>query len=384
MASPQILVLADDLTGLAEVASLAAARGWGGPVYPRPPQTLGPGIVPATGAPVLFVNLGCRAMPAIAARMTVLRTLAALTAGRLVTHVYLKVDSAARGPIGPMVEAVCEALAVRRAPVCLANPATGRTVNEGRLFVDGTPLAESAFRDDPLHPARESHLPTLLAAGTFAPKDASRIEVLDAGSDSDLESAAQSQGHARIAAGAAPFALALLPHWLAAAQGESRQVDTPQAGTNSPGEATLELRSALIVGGSRHPALDELAREFEDLGGRTIHAGEAGGEGLTLPLLIRTPPEAGDPGQVTWELAEAAAGLVRELRPGSVLVIGGETAQALIDTLAIGSFTAHANRGPVAHLQVAEGQPHEGMHVLLKPGSYGGAGLMRTLFTTAG
>jgi uncharacterized protein YgbK (DUF1537 family) len=87
---------------------------------------------------------------------------------------------------------------------CPAFPDAGRTVSGGVLLVNGVPVHETGFRDDPVTPVRESHLPTLLSAvcptlATLSTDDlgnAGRVQsvlassncvVADAGTDAELE-----------------------------------------------------------------------------------------------------------------------------------------------------------------------------------------------------
>lgn len=80
--------------------------------------------------------------------------------------IYKKIDSNLRGNIGPELDGVLDGLGWQRALVAPAFPAAGRTTVDGYHHVDGVLLSESTFAHDPLWPARESHLPTLLARQT--------------------------------------------------------------------------------------------------------------------------------------------------------------------------------------------------------------------------
>ena len=67
-------------------------------------------------------------------------------------------DSTATGNIGPVAEALMNALDTRQTIYCPAFPENGRTVYQGNLFVAGQPLSESPMRDHPLTPMGDSNL----------------------------------------------------------------------------------------------------------------------------------------------------------------------------------------------------------------------------------
>lgn len=75
---------------------------------------------------------------------------------------FLKIDSTLRGNIGAEISGMLGALGLELAVVAPAYPEAGRTTVGGFQLVDGTPVALSSYGQDPLAPATESHLPTLL------------------------------------------------------------------------------------------------------------------------------------------------------------------------------------------------------------------------------
>lgn len=75
-------------------------------------------------------------------------------------------DSTARGNIGPVTEALIEALGAGFAVAVPALPINGRTQYLGYLFVNGVLLSESPMRDHPLNPMREPNLVLHLAPQT--------------------------------------------------------------------------------------------------------------------------------------------------------------------------------------------------------------------------
>jgi 3-dehydrotetronate 4-kinase len=73
-------------------------------------------------------------------------------------------DSTPAGNIGPVAEALADALHSETVWFCPAFPENGRTVYCGHLFVDGVLLHESGMRNHPLNPMTDSNLVRVLQA----------------------------------------------------------------------------------------------------------------------------------------------------------------------------------------------------------------------------
>ncbi|WP_417427118.1 3-oxo-tetronate kinase [Hoeflea sp.] len=72
-------------------------------------------------------------------------------------------DSTPEGNIGPVAEALADALGASRVLVCPAFPATGRSVYLGHLFVNDRLLSESGMENHPLTPMTDPDLRRWLA-----------------------------------------------------------------------------------------------------------------------------------------------------------------------------------------------------------------------------
>jgi len=150
----RLAVVADDVTGAMDTGVQFASCGL------RTEVVLGQQGLPRTEAVVISTN--SRDAPAGEAYRR-----AKALGGQLVDHiVYKKIDSTMRGNIGPELEGLLDGLGLARALIAPAFPAAGRTVEGGYHRVYGTLLAESPFSNDPNWPAKESHVPTLLAQQT--------------------------------------------------------------------------------------------------------------------------------------------------------------------------------------------------------------------------
>jgi uncharacterized protein YgbK (DUF1537 family) len=78
--------------------------------------------------------------------------------------IYKKTDSAFRGPILAEVTALLPLLKRNSALLVPHNPSRGRTVRNGEYRINGTPLHQTSFANDPDHPASCSDVVRLLDA----------------------------------------------------------------------------------------------------------------------------------------------------------------------------------------------------------------------------
>jgi uncharacterized protein YgbK (DUF1537 family) len=157
--------VADDLTGATDLALTLSREGM------RTIQTVGVPTRDADlgGADAVVVALKSRTIPAAEAVSMSLEALSALRArgARQVLFKYCSTfDSTPAGNIGPVLEALLEALGGDLAIACPAFPANGRTVYQGHLFVGRSLLSDSPMKDHPLTPMTSSDLVAVLGAQT--------------------------------------------------------------------------------------------------------------------------------------------------------------------------------------------------------------------------
>ncbi len=79
---------------------------------------------------------------------------------------FNKTCSVFRGNIGAEFDAMLDVLGEEFAVVVLGFPKNGRTTRNAIHYVHGVPLAASEFRNDPIHPMRQSNLVDILQAQT--------------------------------------------------------------------------------------------------------------------------------------------------------------------------------------------------------------------------
>jgi len=148
--------IADDFTGATDLAGMLVKAGL------RTVQMIGVpnGPIPVD-AEAVVIALKSRTCPADDAVRDSLAALAFLREAD-VRQVYFKYcstfDSTPAGNIGPVADALMDALGTHFTVVCPAFPANDRTVYKGNLFVGDVPLDESGMRDHPLTPMTDANL----------------------------------------------------------------------------------------------------------------------------------------------------------------------------------------------------------------------------------
>ena len=158
-------IIADDFTGATDIAGMLVKGGM------RTIQTIG---VPAKGTipadvDALVVALKTRsiaAKDAVAQSLDALEALQAAGCVRFFFKYCSTFDSTDAGNIGPVGDALLDALGARQAIYCPAFPENGRTIFFGHLFVGDILLSDSHMRHHPLNPMTDSSLVRVLARQT--------------------------------------------------------------------------------------------------------------------------------------------------------------------------------------------------------------------------
>jgi uncharacterized protein YgbK (DUF1537 family) len=158
-------VIADDFTGATDIAGMLVKGGM------RTIQTIG---MPAKGAipddvDAVVVALKTRsiaATDAISQSLAALDALQAASCKRFFFKYCSTFDSTDAGNIGPVGDALLDALHAKQAIYCPAFPENGRTIFFGHLFVGDILLSDSHMRHHPLNPMTDSSLVRVLAHQT--------------------------------------------------------------------------------------------------------------------------------------------------------------------------------------------------------------------------
>ncbi|HEX3931793.1 MAG TPA: 3-oxo-tetronate kinase [Nocardioides sp.] len=413
MTQAPIGVIADDYTGASDVAAALRVAGLRTRLLFGTPEGV---LVPAT-CDAVVVGTKTRTISSAAAVRTATAWLRVLRRAG-VERLYLKYcstfDSTALGNIGPVADALLDAMSLRQTVVCPTSPSHGRTVFRGHLFVGSQLLSDSSMRDHPLTPMRDSRLEHLLGAQTRHPVGAIGLETVLAGVDAVRAELARLRGEGvvhvvvdsvtsehldTVVAAAGGEVLLTGAAGLAAALGRSLSArddledDLPVvpparrsmilAGSCSPTTLTQVEEAAALFTSRRVSPLDADSQQAL-LTSVTAWVDEhrAG----TRPLLVhsgatraerdRTAHVFGDRtgGVLERVLARTAQYAVRTAGVDRVVVAGGETSGAVIEALGVRAVEVGAELDPGIPWLVA--RDGSGLSMVLKSGNFGADDLL--------
>ena len=384
---PTIAIVADDLTGSGDTAVQFVRAGWcthlsiGG----ADEALSGPAH---DGVEVLAVTTNSRALTAADAAEVIRVNVRQLRSAG-VTRLYKKVDSTLRGAFKAEIDAARDAWRDDAiAVVCPAFPATGRTVEQGILYVNGKPVTETSAATDPVTPVTESHIPTLLGCAHVAPRAedtpetlAARIAqaggavVVDAATDADLERLARAVGllgERALPVGAGGLAVPLARVWAGADQTAPVVVVV-----TSQHSAARAQAAALQAAGADtwSPSLEQLAddAQWQAWSQPLLQAhAQAPLEAGTILLLAPEGQRAGlDSDTVADRLGSLAAQLIAASRAAGVVATGGDGARSVLVALqANGIALVDEVMGGVP-LGTLTGGTAAGLPVVTKAGGFG-------------
>jgi uncharacterized protein YgbK (DUF1537 family) len=365
-----ITVIADDLSGAAELAGLALRHGLRAEV-----QTA---FSAATDADVVCVDTDTRLLPeAEAARIAEAVARAALAARP--AWIFKKCDSVLRGPVLAEAHAIARATGAARIVVVPANPSRDRIIRRGEYFVGGVPLDLTDFARDPAHPRTTARVAELLgksdpvetqttSAQPARPpeghsKPAPPLEIPDAETSADIARIAASADAAALSVGAADFFSALLA---------ARVPPNPILGSAlpSPHFPTLLVCGSAASWPQRRAAADSsglpvfalphdpvaIARALRSAGRALVGIGDG-------PTTRGVAPAA-----LTAALTATVAAVIPKAVPARLLLEGGATARAVIT--ALGWTRLRACEISMPGIGALRPVDAPGPLLLIKPGSY--------------
>ena len=365
-------VIADDFTGATDIAGMLVKGGM------RTIQTIG---VPAKGTipddvDAVVVALKTRSIPAADAVAQSLDALKALQAAGCVRFFFKycsTFDSTDAGNIGPVGDALLDALKAKQAIYCPAFPVNGRTIFFGHLFVGDVLLSDSHMKHHPLTPMTDASLVRVLArqtphkVGLVALKQVQsgsavlrealdklategvRHVVVDAVADTDLGIIGEAIGDDTLVTGGSGVALGLPAAYrrrglMAHRSGADALPKTEGASAVLAGSCSAATLGQIKAFKGAHLALDtDAICRGEDVAGKALAwAKEKLGKAPIL-LSASDTPEAVKALQAKYgierssqaiekTMAALARGLV-EAGVGRLVVAGGETSGAVVGAL---------------------------------------------------
>jgi uncharacterized protein YgbK (DUF1537 family) len=405
--------IADDFTGATDLANMLVRSGM------RAVQTIG---VPRSrtlieDADAVVVALKSRTIPAADAVAQSLAALEWLQAGGA-RQIYFKYcstfDSTDRGNIGPVADALLDAMGASFSIVCPAFPANGRTIYRGHLFVGDALLSDSPMRHHPLTPMTDANLVRVLqrqsvhrvglvpheviARGAAAIKaaferlciDGVRYAVTDALRDEDLMAIGEASAELRLVTAGSGVALGLPRNFVRAGLFVPR-ADAgvlPAIGGKAAvlaGSCSEATRNQVAVMARSKPGIvidplseDDPERIAASAFGKA-QAALAAGEVVLFYSSAEPERIAGIQQQLGQALAaervEASfAALARRLAGDGVrrlVIAGGETSGAVVKALGVEALAIGPQIDPGVPWTMSLGEPR--IALALKSGNFGGA-----------
>jgi 3-dehydrotetronate 4-kinase len=410
--------IADDFTGATDLANNLVRSGM------RVVQTIGVPTGPLSthiSEPVdaVVVALKSRTIApqeAIAQSLAALHWLQAQGAGQFYFKVCSTFDSTPQGNIGPVTEALMDALGTDFAVVTPAFPDNGRTVFKGHLFVGDMLLSDSGMRDHPLTPMLDSSLVRVMQAQSArmvglidhavvaAGEGAIRaritqlrshgvgLAIADAVSNADLFHLGEALNTAKLMTAGSGLAIGLAHNFgikpsaaaskLPAAQGSKAIVSgSCSQATNRQVQAFKQAgHAALAIGPLRIAAGIDVAAEA--LSWAEAQLATSPDE----PLLIYSSADTAAVQAVQGQLGVGEAGAMVEQTLGRIarglvdrgvrqlVVAGGETSGACVQALGVALLRIgpQIDTGvPWCHATVKTGSANAGLHLALKSGNFG-------------
>ena len=310
-----------------------------------------------------------------------------------IPHIYKKVDSTLRGNIGAELDALMDAASVDKVVFSPAYPANKRTVKDGVLLLDGVPVANTEFAEDPWSPVKESHIPSLLRSqtkravghvpltavlkdrGSFLDavkeefENGNEIVVVDATDESHLHMAVDAAARldaTRLLSGSAGLALALpkgldlmkkINPVLIMAGSLSRvtrvQVDRV---VDSPSARAVNLDANLLS--------DE---EVSNVVSKCI-------EGIrsNMDVVVRSPERVpGKEKEIARTMGEVTSRVLNQVEVSGMVLTGGDIASAVSERLGVNAIRILQEVQPGIPLGEFVGGDADGMKVVTKAGGFG-------------
>jgi D-threonate/D-erythronate kinase len=355
-----MIVIADDLTGAAEIAGICLRFGLQATISLN-------GKLP-TQQGVSIICTDTRSMPREEAKRMTKKIMSEI-GDRPVF--YTKIDSVCRGHV--LDELIIEMNTARRtrAIIVPANPSLGRTIVDGAYYINGVPINKTGFANDPEFPLQSALVKDMLGAtgneiAVITSVDeipATGLVVAETATPEDIDSWVHKAEHDDMLVGAGDFFTALL-------QRDCREVETTRPQIEKP---------FLYISGTAFSASRDFIGAIKDRQGIVLYIKGNDVEENWLQqmhtvfaqhqkAILAIDPLVGT--DVSAEtLRTTMASYVKEILQREtikeILIEGGATAAAIIRELGIEYLQTEAEweRGVV---RMKEGD----CHINFKPGSY--------------
>ncbi|KNG95285.1 3-oxo-tetronate kinase [Pseudaestuariivita atlantica] len=392
-------LIGDDFTGSSDLANTLAKEGMRVVQYTGVPEH---DADPSVEAGV--VALKSRSIPvadAVAQSLAALDWLRAQGCTQFFFKYCSTFDSTPEGNIGPVADALADALGARQVIVCPAFPGTGRSVYQGHLFVNDRLLNESGMQNHPLTPMTDPDIRRWLAPQTtgtvghvatqdvfagpeairaaLAREDAAghRLIVVDAIRDADLRDIGTAARDLPLVTGGSGVALGLpanfgcipgTPDWQGQAgpaiclSGSCSIATRAQVAEHRARNPARELGAEEVIEGRLDP--DEVARWLLAQDGLPLAYSSADPD-IVAEVQARYGRDRA--GHAFEEFFAATARAAVAQGATRVITAGGETSGAVVEGLGLGELRI----GPEIDPGVPALRARDDLVLALKSGNFG-------------
>lgn len=368
-----LTVIADDFTGAAEIAGVALRYGL------RVAFTLN--VTVPENADVWVIATDTRSTTVQSAlEKTVILASELKKAG--IKKIFKKTDSVLRGHVLPELNGLISILRKKKVLLVPVNPALNRIISDGIYYVNGLPLNETSFKDDPDFPARTALVRKMLGEGVLDLHTSKvgnlkeGVTVPDAANGEDLDRLVQLVNDRIIPAGGAAFFEAYLKR------------EFPDAvPASSCEECKVKSGNMLMVCGSTHENSKKFIAEAREKGAiveqlpvdlmheqideKTINQWALKIIGLIErdnKVIVTVSEERGSPEAIKVNMAKAIRQVIHRAKIRELYIEGGTTAFSIIREAGLKVFTPYSElKKGVVRMKAEE---MDNTFVTIKPGSY--------------
>jgi uncharacterized protein YgbK (DUF1537 family) len=361
-----IAVLADDITGGAEIAGIGLRYGLSVVLSTR-------SDIPCPDVDLWVISTDSRSMyrdEAVRITAQTVRNLKALG----IDCIFKKTDSVLRGHVLAELVAQLKAESKKKVVLCPANPTSGRIIMKGTYYIDGIPLHETGFSKDPDFPAKSSAVKEIVGIESAKHPD---ISIKDATSEEDLKSAARLRNYETILAGSAAFFAAFLEimghHTLTGktifpvlknalfVRGSAFANSRMEVQKSAASGAYVTYLSPLIID------TPDCEKKINDYASEVVAIMQKGENAiLAIGESALSGKEAA--GKIKNLMSEVVSNILSKVNVNELVIEGGATTSAILNKLNFTQFIPTFEYAPgVVRMKI---RSKDNIYITIKPGSY--------------
>lgn len=363
--------IGDDFTGSSDLANTLAKQGMRSVQYTGVPEEDASADIEA--GVVALKSRSIDPQDAVKQSLQALRWLQSQGCEQFMFKYCSTFDSTPEGNIGPVIDALAQALDADRIIVCPAFPGTGRSIYQGHLFVNDVLLSESGMQNHPLTPMSDPDIRRWLklqtrhevghvaATDVFAGADAiaaalrreqqagKLLIVIDALRDEDLMMIGKAARDLKLITGGSGIALGLPENFRA--QGKIASSSAHWRGESGKcvalsGSCSTATRTQLGRHLEKHPGFEIVAADVmeERIDAETVATWLIESDGIPVAYSSADPSVVNEV-QATYGRERSSqaieaffADIARQLVAAGIrkiLTAGGETSGAVVEALSL-------------------------------------------------